>query len=203
MRDAVRDAESGDARDTRQVIRIIRGARRQAVELGARRALPEPLKLVPRCEQCPPANGCEAVRTPLRPRTRSEDPSTRWASMLQQPSSPHFSKEQLRLWSAAQRCCWRRLPCWISCLPPTPLPGLPLVPLSSCYWSPAPGLLGLFVQGLLGLGGSARASLGQPLHDGRPLGGCTKGFWAWANIDLLRTSQDCLDCLGGSYIGAT
>ncbi|KAJ1155623.1 hypothetical protein NDU88_008352 [Pleurodeles waltl] len=54
-------------------------------------------------------------------------------------------------------------------------------------------------EGLLGRGGAQEPRWVS--HSTLRRSGRSSGFWAWANIDLLRTSQDCLDCLGGSYIG--
>ncbi|KAJ1109720.1 hypothetical protein NDU88_007080 [Pleurodeles waltl] len=61
--------------------------------------------------------------------------------------------------------------------PPALLPSLSLVTLGSCCWL----LLvpGTWIPGLV-RAGTPGPEGGLALHDRRPLGGRTRGFWAWA-----------------------
>ncbi|KAJ1116981.1 hypothetical protein NDU88_005182 [Pleurodeles waltl] len=109
-----------------------------------------------------------------------------------QPYRPpvSFSRVQLHLGSAAQWRCWGRLLFWIACLA-HPRPTAWLIPSGSGCWSPATGLLCLFVQGVRSLGGPCKgcARSATPPHDRRLLGGDDSGSGPTVSIlGLLRTA---------------
>ncbi|KAJ1127738.1 hypothetical protein NDU88_006131 [Pleurodeles waltl] len=115
-----------------------------------------PLHMVPLCRR---------LRGSMDPCMTPHDPLTREASTLHRPPGPVFHGSNCNHVWGAQRSGiarhplasgWGRFPCFPSCLPNAPFPGLLLVYLDSCCWSPAPRLLDLSVQGLLGLGGAAQ-----------------------------------------------